>query len=636
MARGYALATAIFFAALTITVTTPLLRERLTFFAFWPAIFAASWFGGLGPGLLSTAASAAAIALLMGSPQETLVGPANLLVPLMALCVTGAGGALLAHQRQQAEAALREEQSRFRSVADSAPVLIWISDAAERLTYVNRPWLAFTGRELTQELGSGWRSALHPDDVAPRLAAFVNAVRRREPYEVEYRLRRHDGEYRRMIERAVPRMTAGGDLLEYVGSCNDITDQSAARARSEAALAQAEVASRAKDAFLATISHELRTPLSPILAWVQMLRDGALTPAQRDRALQVIERSARTQAQLVEDLLDVSRIVEGRLRLQVRPVVLDDVIQRTLDVARPAADAKAIRFQIVLDSQGATVAGDPDRLQQIVWNLVSNAVKFTPKGGRVQVTLARVDSHVEIAVADTGMGITSAQHLRLFERFWQADASPSRPHAGLGLGLAIVRQLVELHGGSVAATSPGIDQGSTFTVMLPLAPVAPLADEVVRRHPTLRQESAAAALAPLTAIRILLVDDDPDSNEAMRVLLVSRGAEVRIAASAEQALAVLESWLPDLMVSDIGMPGRDGYALLADIRNLVGPAAQMPVIALTAYASVDDRVRLVSAGFHTHLAKPVEPGELTAVVAAALRTQPRLVPDSAHLTAGPR
>lgn len=623
-ARRYGSALALFLAALAVTLLTPLLSERLVFFAFWPAVFAAAWIGGLGPAILTTTASAVAIVALGGSHAAPIAWP-GMAGALLIFCAAGVFGGLLVHWRRAGEATLREEQARFRSVADSAPVLIWISDVAERVTYVNGPWLAFTGRTLDEELGDGWLNAFHPDDVAARHRAFAAAAERREPYEVEYRLRRHDGEYRRMLERAVPRTTPAGELLEFVGSCNDVTEQDAARVRVEVALAHAEAANRAKDAFLATVSHELRTPLSPILAWVQMLREDTLTPTQRDRALQVIERSARTQAQLVEDLLDVSRMVEGRLRLQVRPVALADVIDRAVDVARPAADAKSIRVQVVRDSEVANVAGDPDRLQQIVWNLLSNAVKFTPKGGRVHVSLARVDSHVEIAVSDTGIGIPADQHARLFERFWQADASPSRRHAGLGIGLAIVRQLVELHGGTVTAASPGVDQGSTFSVRLPLVAVAS-PDQGARRHPTLRTETAATPLAPLAAARVLLVDDDPDSNEAMRALLVGCGADVRVAASAAQALQVLAYWLPDVMVSDIGMPERDGYALLADVRQLIGPAAQVPVVALTAYASLEDRVRLVSAGFHAHLAKPVEPGEFTAVLAAALRGRPRQEP----------
>lgn len=384
------------------------------------------------------------------------------------------------------------------------------------------------------------------------------------------------------------------------------------------ARAQAEQADRAKDQFLATISHELRTPLSPILAWVQMLRGDHLAPAQRTRALEVIERSARTQAQLIEDLLDLSRIAEGKMRLHVRPVSLPDVVRRAIETVSAAADAKGVRIQAVLDDGVGAVSGDPDRLQQIAWNLLSNAVKFTPRGGRVLVVVERVNSHLELAVADSGRGLPPEQVPHLFERFWQSDSSSSREHGGLGLGLAIVRHLVELHGGTVHAESPGPDQGSTFTVKLPLMPIQRVAGEDVRRHPA-EATDQLSPLIELQGVRVLLVDDDPDSNEAVRMILDHCGAEVRVAGSAAQALDILSRWVPDVLVTDIGMPGEDGYTLIGRMRALEGRAAKLPAIALTAYAAVEDRVRLLSSGFQMHIVKPADPGELTAAIGAIAR-----------------
>jgi signal transduction histidine kinase len=405
-------------------------------------------------------------------------------------------------------------------------------------------------------------------------------------------------------------------LAEHRGA--ELLERDRILERERRARTQAEQADRAKDQFLATISHELRTPLSPILAWVQMLRGELLTPPQRMRALEVIERSARTQAQLIEDLLDLSRIAEGKMRLHVQPVSLPDVVRRAIETVSAAADAKGVRIQAVLDDGVGPVSGDPDRLQQVAWNLLSNAVKFTPRGGHVQVVVERVNSHLELAVADSGRGLPAEQLPHLFERFWQSDSSSTREHGGLGLGLAIVRHLVELHGGSVHAESTGPDQGSTFTVKLPLMPMQRLAGEEVRRHPAAAGDRPTP-LSELQGVRVLLVDDDPDSNEAVRVMLDHCGAEVRVAGSATKALEILSRWVPDVLITDIGMPGEDGYALVERMRALEGRVATLPAIALTAYASVEDRVRLLSNGFQMHIVKPADPSELTAAIGAITR-----------------
>jgi len=397
-------------------------------------------------------------------------------------------------------------------------------------------------------------------------------------------------------------------------------------AKEQEARAEAEAASRAKDAFLATLSHELRSPLSPILAWARLLRQGMLDAEKTERALETIERSARSQAQLIDDLLDISRIVSGKLRLQVRPVQLTTVIEAAIEVVRPAADAKNIRIQTALDTETGPIAGDPDRLQQVVWNLLSNATKFTPKGGRVQVALERVNSHVEIAVSDTGQGVPAEFLPHLFERFQQAETGPSRTHGGLGLGLAIVRHIVELHGGTVHAESPGAGNGTTITVKLPRMIFARTAGEIERRHPTLEALPAERNFPQLRDLRVLVVDDEPDSNEVVRTLLVSCGAEVRVAGSAAEGLRELERWTPDVLVSDIGMPGEDGYSFLGKVRARRGEIGSIPAVALTAYATTEDRVRIFSAGFQVHVVKPIDPSELVTVVASVARRLPGLAP----------
>ncbi len=390
--------------------------------------------------------------------------------------------------------------------------------------------------------------------------------------------------------------------------------------REQHARALAEEANRLKDEFLATLGHELRSPLNAILGWVQMLRGGRLNPAAQVNALEVVERNARAQNRLIEDLLDVSRIITGKLRLDIQPVELTAVITAALDTVRPAAEAKNIDLAIVLDPKAATVSGDPNRLQQVVWNLLSNAVKFTPKGGRVQVELSRVGSQVEIIVTDSGAGIASAVLPHVFERFRQADSSTTRIHGGLGLGLAIVRQLTESHGGSVRVDSPGLGLGATFTVRLPVRAVRHSEEEEAGVHPGVTSKLPDADDLPrLDGVRVLVVDDEADNREMVKAVLEVCGAEVATAASAGEALALLGRVPFDVLVSDIGMPEEDGYSLIRQVRLLGTSAAQTPAAALTAYARPEDRTRALLAGFQQHLSKPVEPSELTAVVASLAR-----------------
>jgi len=396
--------------------------------------------------------------------------------------------------------------------------------------------------------------------------------------------------------------------------------------REQSARAEAEDANRLKDEFLATVSHELRTPLNAILGWAHLLRHRQLAHTDMDRALETIERNARAQARIIDDILDVSRIVTGKLRIDSRLVELVGVLEAAVDSMRPAAEAKGVALNTALDPTAGPVLGDPSRLQQIVWNLLSNAIRFTPKGGRVDVMLTRSGQHAELVVADTGQGISAEFLPHLFQRFRQADSSTTRVYGGLGLGLSIVRHLVELHGGSVTAESAGKDRGASFTVTLPLATVceAPRYSEPAP-FSRLAIEETRASTQLLTGLRVLVVDDEPDTRDLLRSVLAERGASVRVAASVAEALAALETELFDVLLSDIGMPVEDGYSLIRKLRARPPElGGNIPAAALTAYAKAEDRTRALSAGYQTHLAKPVDPAEVASVVARLASQAPQL------------
>jgi signal transduction histidine kinase/ActR/RegA family two-component response regulator len=399
---------------------------------------------------------------------------------------------------------------------------------------------------------------------------------------------------------------------------NQIEERSRLLSSEKLARNEAERANRLKDEFLATVSHELRNPLNAILGWAHMLRLGKLTPANAERAVETIYRNAKSQAQLVADLLDVSRIISGKLRLDVRPVDLISIINAAIDSIRPAADAKTIRLQATLDPAACSISGDADRLQQIVWNLLTNAVKFTPKGGRIQVKLQRVDSHVDIIVSDSGVGISKEFLPHVFDRFRQGDASTTRIHGGLGLGLSIVHQLVDLHGGSVAVHSEGEGKGATFTINLPSASVVSNQKELDSAPPANAEEiTTFDGLPSLQGLKVLVVDDEADTRELIAEVLKEVGSEVITARSVEEALIALEKHKPDILISDLGMPNEDGYSLISKVRALAAEqGGHIPAAALTAYARAEDRMRVLRAGFQFHLPKPVDSAELVTVVAS--------------------
>jgi signal transduction histidine kinase/CheY-like chemotaxis protein len=379
----------------------------------------------------------------------------------------------------------------------------------------------------------------------------------------------------------------------------------------------AEHANRMKDEFLSTLSHELRTPLNAILGWAQLLRRGMTEPEEVSQGLETIERNARVQTQLIEDLLDMSRIISGKIRIDIQRVSPSSFIEEAINTIQPAADAKGIRIEKILDPLAGPVSGDPARLQQVIWNLLSNAVKFTPKGGRVQIVLERVNSHLEIVVADTGQGIEPDFLPYVFDRFRQADASSTRKYGGLGLGLAIVKQLVELHGGTVRVKSSGPGKGSSFVVALPLTVIHGPADGE-RLHPkTPSQERADGKPVRLDGIKVMVVDDQTDAQMLIRRVLEDCGAKVITCSSAAEALPILERERPAVLLSDIGMPEIDGYEFLKKVRALGAErGGAVPAVALTAFARSEDRTRALLSGFMVHVTKPVEPSELAATVAS--------------------
>jgi signal transduction histidine kinase/CheY-like chemotaxis protein len=390
-----------------------------------------------------------------------------------------------------------------------------------------------------------------------------------------------------------------------------------------AALKDAEAANQAKTNFLAVVSHELRNPLNSILLWCNALLTAGTLEGKVDQGVNAIRRAAKAQAQLIEDLLDISRIESGQMRFDVQPINLTEIVRAAVDSMSPAADAKSIAMQVVLDPRADAVMGDSHRLQQAVWNLLSNAIKFTPKGGKLQVRLERINSHIEIVVADNGHGIDTSALENVFDRFWQARV-PNDGERGMGLGLSIVKHIVNLHGGTVVAHSDGLGKGSTFTIRLPLPVTTANVETPQRRHPTVASPAQIARTPRLEKISALVVDDDPETREALRSLLISLGAKVKTAANVESAIAVLDKLKPDVLISDIGMPGHDGYWFIKKIRaaeKATGATDHLPAVALTAYGRVEDRVAVLASGFDAHVVKPVDPAELAAVIKRLVETR---------------
>ena len=417
-----------------------------------------------------------------------------------------------------------------------------------------------------------------------------------------------------------------GKLVSVLSLVLDVTARQSAEEERAASLLRerdarrhAEEADRLKDEFLATLSHELRTPLTSILGWASMIRNGEVEGSNATRAIETIERNARSQARLIDDLLDVSRIITGNLRLDLHPLNLAPIVDAALDALRPTADVKGIKLQTRFVPEECLIRGDPNRLRQVIWNLLSNAIKFTQRGGSVSIDLNCVESTARLTVSDTGDGI-SAQFLPyVFDRFRQAEGSISRKQGGLGLGLAVARHLVELHGGTITAESEGLGQGSVFTVDLPLADERRDPARAEERRREIERRRSRSGVVRLDGIHVLLVEDDDDSRKLLGTMLKRYGAKVTSTKSAAEALSVFESELPDVMISDIGMPDQDGYELIRKVR--AAPAdrgGKIPAIALTGYASRKDRERALAAGYHQHMAKPIEQADMIRAIAALL------------------
>ncbi|MFN2453147.1 MAG: ATP-binding protein [Pyrinomonadaceae bacterium] len=516
-------------------------------------------------------------------------------------------------EHKRVEDSLRESELQLRTLANAVPLLAWMAEPDGHIFWYNQRWYDYTGTTPEAMEGWGWQSVHDPEILPHVLERWRACVASGEPFEMEFPLKSSDGEFRSFLTRVMPLRDEEGRVVRWFGTNTDVEDL-------RRALKQAEDANRMKDEFLATLSHELRTPLTSILGWARMLGDGQLDEANTARALETIQRNAKAQSQLIEDILDVSRVITGKLRLDVQPVDLASLIESSIDAVLPAAEAKGIRLQRVLDSGASMVSGDPARLQQIIWNLLSNAIKFTPRGGRVQVKLERINSHVEIVVADDGQGLSPDVLPFIFERFRQADSTTTRTHGGLGLGLAIVRHLVEMHGGTVEVESLGEGHGATFTVKLPLvavrSPDVRRASDAERVHPTTSNGSHFDCPPELDGLRLLVVDDEEDTRTLLRIVLEKCGAAVTTASSAQEAIAALKEIRPDVLISDLGMPEEDGYALIKKVRALSeADGGNTPSAALTAYARVEDRMKVLRSGFQIHIPKPVEPAELVAVVA---------------------
>jgi PAS domain S-box-containing protein len=545
--------------------------------------------------------------------------------------------------RREAEEEIRRQREWLRITLSSIGDAVIATDTESKVTFLNPVAEALTGWTLGEAEGQPVQMIFNIVNEETR-QQVDNPVLRTMREGVIVGLANHTtliarhGKQISIDDSAAPITDQAGKVIGAVLIFRDISERRRAEderskllASERAARERAEAASRAKDEFVAMVSHEVRAPLNSILGWAQVLRSGNLDEAARANAVETIERNARNQARLIDDLLDISRVITGKLNLNVRPVEMSAIIDAGVDSIRPAAEAKGINLKLNIDpeAKGRLVSGDTNRLQQIVWNLLSNAVKFTPKQGLIEIGLSQIDSHLELRVRDTGAGISPEFLPYVFDRFSQANSTSERKYGGLGLGLSIVRHLVEMHGGVVQADSPGEGGGSTFTVRLPIRVVREKLIDLERERLAEGDVVSLSNSIRLDGLRILAIDDEAGTRDLLLAILTQRGAEVRTASSAEQALDELKRWLPDVIVSDIGMPGEDGYSLMARIRRLgCDSGGDIPAIALTAYARSEDRMRALAAGFQMHVPKPVEAFELIIVIATLAGRSPKRLSSS--------
>jgi len=532
---------------------------------------------------------------------------------------------------RSAEEALRESEERFRAAFEDAPIGMALVNSDHKIFRANRAlsgMLGYSPNELSDlcidELGLPEEMEEASSLLKQLFSGEINGYQ----LERRYRNKKRHVIWINLIGRAV--RNADGKILYGLVMAENISERKRSEEERDRLLAaeqkargDAEAANRAKDQFLATVSHELRTPLGAILGWARILRNQTSDPKTAARGLEAIERNATAQAQLIEDILDVSRIISGKLRLIPQNVDLTAVVRAAVDSIKPAVEARRIRLETMLNAPAITIRGDPNRLQQVIWNLLSNAVKFSPEGEQVQLGLELAGPHhVEVTVVNAGHGIPAAFLPHMFEPFRQADASTTRRYGGLGLGLSIVKQLVELHGGTIEAVSEGEGKGATLRLRLPVyvqdaeAEAVPKGPETTRKRS--RPELPMKLPRLLEGIKVLVVDDEPDARDLLDFILQKAGATVELAASTEEALELLHISQPDILVADIGMPEEDGYELIRKVRASSQAFALLPAMALTAYARAEERAQAFSAGFQSHMTKPVEPAELIATIARML------------------
>ncbi|WP_438021065.1 ATP-binding protein [Sorangium sp. So ce315] len=616
-----------------------LLGSEAPFLLYFPAVVASAWFGGLEAGLVTTALCSGIVWYFFFVPYRTFVPPpVQSSVQLGTFIVTAVMSSLLAEHLHRARRIAARSAERLRIAQDHSLdgfVTLWAVRNAPgkivdfRWEYVNpaaasmlgSPPEHLAGRDLLQTLPDGTTG----HDIFERCMRVVEAG---EPVDVELPW---GAEERRRWFRIMIVQLDDGVAVHF----SDITarkrveqERASLFASERRARAEAEEANRLKDEFLATVSHELRTPLNAILGWSHLLQAKGAAPEQRERGLQAIERNARSQARLIEDILDVSRIITGGVRLDSHLIDPGAVVGAAAESLRPTADAKGVALVLVDEARDVRILGDATRLQQVFWNLVSNAVKFTPAGGEVRVSVAQRGAALHVEVSDTGQGIPPDFLPFVFNRFSQADSSTTRRHGGLGLGLAIVRHLVELHGGRASARSEGEGRGATFEVVLPVAAPA----QAERDGPFRARSGSSPDRAPpgprgrIDGVRVLVVDDEADAGEIAGAMLRQLGGEPRVVCSAEEALRALAEFRPDILISDLGMPHEDGFSLMRRVRALPPDAGSaIPAIAITAYARREDRQRALAAGFQLYLAKPVDAAALSEAVsslAAALPSSP--------------
>jgi PAS domain S-box-containing protein len=537
--------------------------------------------------------------------------------------------------RKRAEEALRESESNLRTLANSIHQLAWMAEPDGFIFWYNQRWYEYTGATPEEMEGWGWQS-VHDAEMLPKvLKRWKHSIATGEPFEMEFPLRGADSEFRWFLTRVNPLRDSQGKITRWFGTNTDIHESRKIHEERQRLLEreinareQAEAATRAKDEFLAVLSHELRNPLSSILGYTRITRANAHDAVKVVRNCEIIERSARIQQRLIEDLLDTARIISGKLKIEAAPTDLRLVLEDALAVVRPAAEARQIDLVARLGDEPQRIIGDAARLQQVVWNLLQNAIKFTPEGGRVELRMERDGHRVRLIVSDTGQGIEPEFLPAVFDRFSQSDMSRTRRHGGLGLGLSLVKQLVELHGGMIEVSSAGVKQGATFTVTLPMS--APQVATYLPSTPAITEVRVGQETMPLTdlprldGVRVLVVDDQEEARLLVASTLGEWGAVVTTAASGAEARAIMTNAAFDVLVCDISMPDEDGYEVISRIRKLetqrgVPLSQRLPAIALTALARAEDRVQALGAGFQMHVAKPVELAELVVVIESLIR-----------------